>query len=165
MAETDTELGSLASELGAALKVRGWHVACAESCTGGWIAKTLTDLPGSSGWFGWGYVVYANEAKVGALGLESELLEEHGAVSEPVVRAMAEGVKRISGAEIAVAVSGIAGPDGGTKERPVGTVWFAWAGPAGTRAQVHRFEGERDTIRHDSVAWALRGLLALLAAS
>lgn len=165
MAVSDTELGSLASELGAALKVRGWHVACAESCTGGWIAKTLTDLPGSSGWFGWGYVAYANEAKVGALGLESKLLEEHGSVSEPVVRAMAEGVKRISGAEIAVAVSGIAGPDGGTKERPVGTVWFAWAGPAGARAQVHRFEGERDTIRRDSVAWALRGLLALLAAS
>jgi nicotinamide-nucleotide amidase len=165
MAVTDTELGSLASELGAALKARGWQVACAESCTGGWIAKILTDLPGSSGWFGWGYVVYANEAKVGALGIEPELLEEHGVVSEPVVRAMAEGIKRISGAEIAVAVSGIAGPDGGTKERPVGTVWFAWTGPAGTRAQVHRFEGERDTIRHDSVAWALRGLLALLAAS
>ena len=164
MAVTDTELGSLASELGAALTARGWHVACAESCTGGWIAKTLTDLSGSSGWFGWGYVAYANEAKVGALGVELELLEEHGAVSEPVVRAMAEGVKRISGAEIAVAVSGIVGPDGGTKERPVGTVWFAWTGPSGTRAQVHRFEGERDTIRHDSVAWALQGLLAMLAA-
>ena len=164
MAVTDTELGRLASELGAALTARGWHVACAESCTGGWIAKTLTDLPGSSGWFGWGYVAYANEAKVGALGVELELLEEHGAVSEPVVRAMAEGVKRISGAEIAVAVSGIAGPDGGTKERPVGTVWFAWTGPAGTRAQAHRFEGERDSIRHDSVVWALQGLLAMLAA-
>jgi len=164
MAVTDTELGSLAGELGAALKARGWHVACAESCTGGWIAKTLTDLPGSSAWFGWGYVTYANEAKVRALGVEMELLEEHGAVSEPVVRAMAEGIQRISGAEIAVAVSGVAGPGGGTKERPVGTVWFAWTGPAGTRAQVHRFDGDRDTIRHASVARALQGLLALLAA-
>ena len=164
MAVADNKLESLAGELGTALKARGWHVASAESCTGGWIAKTLTDLPGSSAWFGWGYVTYANDAKVRALGVGTELLEEHGAVSEPVVRAMAEGIQRISGAEIAVAVSGVAGPDGGTPERPVGTVWFAWIGPAGTRAQVHRFEGGRDTIRHDSVARALQGLLALLAA-
>ena len=164
MAVADIELETLARELGAALTARGWQVACAESCTGGWIAKTLTDLAGSSAWFGWGYVTYANEAKVSALGVEIELLQEHGAVSETVVRAMVEGVRRISGAEIAVAVTGIAGPDGGTPEQPVGTVWFAWAGPAGTRAQVHRLEGERDTIRHDSVALALQGLLALLAA-
>jgi len=162
MAVTDTELGSLASELGAALKARGWQVACAESCTGGWIAKTLTDLPGSSGWFGWGYVAYANEAKVRALGVEMELLEEHGAVSEPVVRALAEGVKRISGAELAVAVSGVAGPDGGSEEKPVGTVWFAWATRNKDKPEIdaeRRFlKGDREQVRAQAVIISLQGI-------
>ena len=162
MTVADSELVCLATELGKALVARRWHVACAESCTGGWIAKALTDIPGSSAWFGWGFVAYDDQAKVKALGVEEDLLDEYGAVSEPVVRALAEGGKRISGAEVSVAVSGVAGPAGGTDDKPVGTVWFAWSGPAGTQAQIHRFSGDREAIRHDSVAHALQGLLALL---
>ena len=165
MTATDGELLRLARELGAALVARRWHVACAESCTGGWIAKALTDIPGSSAWFGWGFVVYDNQAKVTMLQVAEHLLDEYGAVSEPVVRALAEGAKRVSGAELSVAVSGVAGPAGGTDDKPVGTVWFAWAGPAGTHAQVHHYTGDRVAIRRDGVAQALRGLLALLAAS
>lgn len=162
MTVADSELVHRATELGMALVARRWHVACAESCTGGWIAKALTDIPGSSAWFGWGFVAYDDQAKVKALDVEEDLLDEYGAVSEPVVRAMAEGVKRISGAELSVAVSGVAGPSGGTHDKPVGTVWFAWSGPAGTQTQVRRFSGDREAIRHDSVAHALHGLLALL---
>ena len=162
MTVADGELVRLATELGTALVARRWHVACAESCTGGWIAKALTDIPGSSAWFGWGLVAYDDQAKVKALDVEQDLLVEYGAVSEPVVRALAEGVKRISGAEVSVAVSGVAGPAGGTDDKPVGTVWFAWSGPAGTQAHIHRFSGDREAIRHDSVAHALQGLLALL---
>ena len=162
MTANDGELEHLARELGAALTARRWHVACAESCTGGWIAKTLTDIPGSSAWFGWGVVAYDDQAKVEMLDVKKDLLDEHGAVSEPVVRALAEGVIRISGAELAVAVSGVAGPAGGTDEKPVGTVWFAWTGPDGTQTQDRRFAGDREAIRRDSVAEALHGLLALL---
>ncbi len=165
MTANDDELEQLARELGAALTARRWHVACAESCTGGWIAKTLTDIPGSSAWFGWGVVAYDDQAKVEMLDVKKDLLDEHGAVSEPVVRALAEGVKRISGAELAVAVSGVAGPAGGTDEKPVGTVWFAWTGPDGTQTQDRRFAGDRESIRRDSVAEALHGLLALLASA
>jgi nicotinamide-nucleotide amidase len=110
-------------------------------------------------------VTYANDAKLGLLDIPAALLDESGAVSEPVVRAMAEGVQRQSGAELAVAVSGIAGPDGGSVDKPVGTVWFAWCGPAGTRAEVHRFEGDREAVRRATVAQALQGLLTLLTAS
>ena len=141
MTATDGELLRLARELGAALVARRWHVACAESCTGGWIAKALTDIPGSSAWFGWGFVAYDNQAKVTMLQVAEHLLDEYGAVSEPVVRALAEGAKRVSGAELSVAGSGVAGPAGGTDDKPVGTVWLAWAGPAGTHAQVHHSAG------------------------
>ncbi len=165
MVTTDAELLRLANELGTALVARRWHVGCAESCTGGWIAKVLTDVPGSSAWFGWGFVAYDNQAKVKMLQVAEHLLDEHGAVSEPVVRALAEGVRRASGAQLTVAVSGVAGPAGGSDDQPVGTVWFAWTGPAGTQARVQRFAGDRETIRRDSVAQALRGLLALLASS
>ena len=162
MSLTDSELGYIASDLGAALLARGWKVACAESCTGGWIAKTLTDIPGSSAWFGWGLVTYANDSKVAFLDVPIAMLDVYGAVSEPVVRAMADGVKRRSGAELAVSVSGIAGPDGGSVKKPIGTVWFAWSGPAGIEAQVHRFEGDRESVRRASVARALQGLQMLL---
>ncbi len=162
MAATDSELLRLARELGAALEARRWRVACAESCTGGWIAKALTDIPGSSAWFGWGFVAYDDHAKVKMLQVAEHLLDAHGAVSEPVVRALAEGVRRASGAQLTVAVSGVAGPAGGTDEKPVGTVWFAWTGPDGTQTQDRRFAGDREAIRRDSVAQALHGLLALL---
>ncbi len=159
MAATDTELLELARDLGETLKRRGLTVATAESCTGGWIAKALTDLPGSSAWFGWGFVSYANEAKIRMLGVEPELLETHGAVSEPVVLAMAKSVAAASGSDLSVAVSGIAGPDGGSGEKPVGTVWLAWAVGKDTEARSVRLDGDRDAVRRGTVELALRGLV------
>ncbi len=159
MAATDNELLELASELGELLKRRGLVVATAESCTGGWIAKALTDLPGSSAWFGWGFVTYANEAKIRVLGVEPKLLEADGAVSEPVVRAMAEAVAAVSGSDLSVAVSGIAGPDGGSDEKPVGTVWLAWTVGQQTEARSVRLDGDRDAVRRGTVELALRGLI------
>lgn len=153
------ELEGLARELGAALAARGWHVATAESCTGGWIAKAITDIAGSSGWFGAGWVTYSNGAKTSLLGVPADLIEAQGAVSEAVVRAMAEGARKRSLADLAVAVSGIAGPGGGTPEKPVGLVWFAWASPDGVDAESRRFRGDRESVRRESVAHALRGLV------
>jgi nicotinamide-nucleotide amidase len=146
--------------LGRALLVRGFKLASAESCTGGWIAKTITDVPGSSQWFEGGVVSYSNAAKERFLGVPPQLLREHGAVSEPAVRAMAEGVRERMGADLAMAVSGIAGPDGGTAQKPVGTVWFAWALPQGTSAERREFGGDREAVRRYAVAHALEGLLA-----
>ena len=162
MVQTDDQLDSLARELGEGLRARGLRVASAESCTGGWLAKSFTDVAGSSAWFGWGFVTYANEAKTGMVGVPSALIDEHGAVSEPVVRAMAEGARRASGADIAVAVSGIAGPHGERPGKPVGTIWIAWASDAGTHAEHNVFAGDREAVRRQSVAQALRGLLAEL---
>lgn len=162
MVQSDDQLESLAHALGEGLRARGWHVASAESCTGGWLAKSFTDVPGSSYWFGWGFVTYANEAKTAMVGVSPELLAEHGAVSEPVARAMAEGAREVSGADIAVAVSGIAGPHGERPGKPVGTIWIAWASAAGTRAEHTVFAGDREAVRRQSVAQALRGLLAEL---
>jgi nicotinamide-nucleotide amidase len=137
-------------------------VATAESCTGGWVAKALTDVPGSSGCFGYGIVSYSNGAKEAMLGVSNRTLAEHGAVSEPVVREMAEGTLRLSGADISIAVSGVAGPDGGSDEKPVGTVWFAWSmrGPRGitTDTDLQRFEGNRESIRMQSVIHGLKGV-------
>ena len=163
MTITDHDLAVLAERLGAALRPRGWTLATAESCTGGWIAKAVTDIPGSSEWFVAGYVVYSNDAKVRMLGVPSETIAEHGAVSEPVVVALAEHARRDSGAQLAVAVSGVAGPGGGTPAKPVGTVWFAWSGPDGTRAERRRFDGDRESVRRQSVAVALRELIAITA--
>lgn len=162
MVQTDEQLDRLAERLGDALRAQGWRVACAESCTGGWVAKSFTDVPGSSAWFGWGFVSYADEAKTVMLGVPAALIAAHGAVSEPVVRAMAQGACRISGADIAVAVSGIAGPHAEASEKPVGTVWIAWAGPSGVHAEHELFAGDREAVRRQSVAHALRGLLAEL---
>jgi nicotinamide-nucleotide amidase len=140
-------------------------VATAESCTGGWIAKVITDLPGSSDWFGYGVVSYSNAAKQELLGVPAGLLIEHGAVSEAVVIAMAEGILRRSDADLAVAVSGVAGPSGGSADKPVGLVWFAWAVMDGqglrVKAERRQFEGDREAIRRQTVALALDGLLAL----
>lgn len=140
-------------------------VATAESCTGGWIAKVVTDLPGSSDWFGYGVVSYSNAAKQELLGVPAGLLIEHGAVSEPVVIAMAEGILRRSDADLAVAVSGIAGPSGGSDDKPVGLVWFAWAvmddRGLKVKAEHRRFEGDRQAVRRQTVAVALDGLLGL----
>jgi len=163
MTITDRDLAALAERLGSALRARSWTLAAAESCTGGWIAKVVTDIPGSSAWFVAGYVVYSNDAKVRMLGVPAATIAEHGAVSEPVVVALAEHARRDSGADLSVAVSGIAGPGGGTPAKPVGTVWFAWSGPDGTRTERRRFDGDRESVRRQSVAVALQGLAELAA--
>jgi len=141
----------------------GKAVSTAESCTGGWVAKSITDIPGSSAVFQYGIVSYSNGAKESILGVKNETLEKHGAVSKPVVEEMAKGVLRLSGADIAVAVSGVAGPDGGTDEKPVGTVWFAWAMRDGAKARLDthcaNFAGDRDLVRELTVAHALQGIL------
>jgi nicotinamide-nucleotide amidase len=157
-APSDELLGKLARNVGDALLARGWHAATAESCTGGWIAKALTDIQGSSLWFTTGYVTYANEAKIRELGVPEELLTSHGAVSEPVVTAMAAAAKDHARVDVTVAVSGIAGPDGGSAEKPVGTVWFAWAFPEGLKSEARRFTGDREAVRRFAVAYALEGL-------
>jgi len=164
MAPSDKELERLARIVGKLLSARGLTVTTAESCTGGWVARVLTDVSGSSAWFGWGFVTYANAAKAAMLGVPGDLLAEHGAVSEPVVRAMAEGARRKSGADLALAVSGVAGPDGGTADKPVGTVWFAWSGAQSTRSERCQLAGDREAIRRLAVGRALEGLLSLLAA-
>ena len=162
MKPTDKELGVLAHSLGEALLSRGVRVACAESCTGGWISKVLTDIPGSSVWFGWGFVTYSNKAKKEALGVSEMILSEHGAVSEPVVIAMAQGVQQMTAAEFFVAVSGIAGPDGGTDEKPVGTVWFAYGSARRIQTDCRHFDGDRESVRRQSVAHALMSLLKIV---
>lgn len=138
-------------------------VSTAESCTGGWVAKAITDVPGASAVFHYGVVSYSNGAKEHMLGVKNATLEEHGSVSEAVVEEMAEGVLMLSGSDIAVAVSGVAGPDGGSAEKPVGTVWFAWArrdgGKVRTETHQERFDGDRELIRELTVAHALQGVL------
>ena len=138
-------------------------VATAESCTGGWIAKSITDIAGSSAVFGYGVVSYSNGAKESILGVKNETIETHGAVSEAVVKEMAGGVLHLSGSDIAVAVSGVAGPTGGTEEKPVGTVWFAWAVRDGSAALIdtscEHFSGDRELVRELTVAHALQGVL------
>ena len=142
---------------------RRWRLATAESCTGGMIAATCTDLAGSSDWFERGLVTYSNEAKCELLGVAAPLIAEHGAVSAAVVRAMAAGALTHSHAQVAVAVTGIAGPTGGSTAKPVGTVWFGWATPQGVTSEVQHFVGDRAAVRAATVQHALRGLHALLA--
>jgi nicotinamide-nucleotide amidase len=159
---SDVELAELGRRLGERLAAAGHRIATAESCTGGWIAKALTDVPGSSRWFGTGIVCYGNDAKTALLGVTVADLSHHGAVSEAVVRAMARGVLERATAEVSVAVSGIAGPDGGTPAKPVGTVWLAWATRAsdGVRvtSRLHHFGGDREAVRRQAVAAALSGV-------
>src|SRR5690606_25364824 len=124
---SDAELARLAADVGRALVRAGRALATAESCTGGWVGQVVTSVPGSSAWYDRGFVTYSNAAKTEMLGVPERLLAEHGAVSEAVVCAMAEGALRASRAQVTLAVTGIAGPDGGTAEKPVGTVWFGWA--------------------------------------
>lgn len=162
MADYDS-LQKLAEAVVGDLTSAGKAVSTAESCTGGWIAKSITDVAGSSAVFGYGVVSYSNGAKESILGVRNDTLEEHGAVSERVVEEMADGVLHLSGSDIAVAVSGVAGPDGGTEEKPVGTVWFAWAVRDGAKALVdtscEHFTGDRDLVRELTVAHALQGVL------
>lgn len=149
--------------LGHTLKSRGWMLATAESCTGGWIAKAVTDISGSSAWLDRGFVTYSNDAKQDMLGVESGTLEAHGAVSEAVVREMALGALAHSPAQVAVAASGIAGPDGGTPDKPVGTMCMAWA-ISGRDVEVRRerFNGDREAVRRQTVQRVLEVLVELL---
>ncbi len=151
-------------QLAGLLLGRGWMLATAESCTGGMIAAACTDLAGSSAWFERGFVTYSNEAKTDLLGVLPSLLREHGAVSEPVVRAMAEGAGQRSLAQVAVAVSGVAGPAGGSADKPVGTVWFAFALDGELTSEELRFAGDRAAVRAAAVRHALAGLVSRLRA-
>lgn len=155
----NNNIDTLALALGQQLSQRGWRVATAESCTGGWISQSITSVAGSSKWFDLGFVVYSNSAKHTQLGVSETLLKAHGAVSEPVVVSMATAARERAGADIAVAVSGIAGPGGGDNEKPVGTVWIAWALPCNRCvSQRYAFSGDRYQVREQTVIEALKGL-------
>jgi nicotinamide-nucleotide amidase len=156
---------AVAADLGQQLARRGWKVATAESCTGGLIAAAITDVAGSSGWFDRGFVTYSNEAKVAMLGVRAETLAAHGAVSEATATEMAFGALARSVADLAVAVTGVAGPSGGSPEKPVGMVCFAWALRNGAvDSATQHFAGDRAAVRAAAVASALEGLLARAAA-
>lgn len=163
---TDPAIHVLAETLVRELCGAGKSVATAESCTGGWVAKALTDIPGSSGAFAYGIVSYSNGAKESMLGVNAASLAEHGAVSEAVVREMAAGVLQLSGASFGVAISGVAGPGGGSAAKPVGLVWFAWArrrkASCDVVAECRQFDGDRDSVREQSVIVALQGVLERL---
>jgi nicotinamide-nucleotide amidase len=163
----DRELYDLAAAVGAALKAQGLVLATAESCTGGWIGEAVTMIPGSSAWYDRGFITYTNNAKQQMLGVRAETLARHGAVSEATVREMAAGALAASDAQIAVSVSGVAGPTGGTPDKPVGMVCIGWARAGGaaveTRAETCRFNGDREAVRRQSVIRALKGVLDITA--
>jgi len=159
MTEKSQQISRSVERLAEKLVARQAKVACAESCTGGWIAKVMTDAVGSSAWFDRGFVTYSNQSKREMLGVQGRTLDIHGAVSRETVIQMAEGALEASAAGFSVAVSGIAGPGGGSEEKPVGTVWLAWAGEGFTDAACEHFEGGREAVRQDTVIAALRGLL------
>ena len=154
---------ALATLVGARLKAQAAMLASAESCTGGWVAQAVTAVAGSSEWFERGFVTYSNAAKTEMLGVKDDTLDAHGAVSEQTAREMAEGALRHSRAQVAVAITGIAGPSGGSPEKPVGTVCFAWSSAMGaTVAQTRQFKGDRESVRRQSVIVALQGVLEML---
>jgi nicotinamide-nucleotide amidase len=156
----DADLRPLCETLGEKLLARQWHVATAESCTGGAIAAAITQVAGSSGWFECGIVSYTNRIKQKLLQISAETLNAHSAVSEDVVIQMANSVIGLAGADVAVAVSGIAGPTGGSINQPVGTVWFAWVSAKGEiRTQRFHFSGDRLQVQHQAVKQGLLGLL------
>ena len=154
---------NLAIRVGARLQSRNWMLATAESCTGGWVAASITAIAGSSAWFERGFVTYSNESKAEMLGVAPELIERHGAVSEEVARAMAVGALRHGRAQIALSITGVAGPGGGTPDKPVGLVCFGWAvGDLTQVVETKRFSGDREAVRRASVIHALQGVLAQL---
>ncbi|MBR9870760.1 MAG: nicotinamide-nucleotide amidohydrolase family protein [Gammaproteobacteria bacterium] len=163
MQASDQALERAGNELAVLLEKQGRTIATAESCTGGWVAKVLTDRAGSSSYVMAGLVTYSNEAKKAILGVEATALEVHGAVSEIVVRQMVAGAIKAAGVDVAVAISGIAGPGGGSEEKPVGTVWFAW-GARGepTESSVRCFDGDRDQVRRQAVLYVLQGVTEFL---
>lgn len=160
---SDHALWEAAAELGTVLRDQAKRIATAESCTGGWVAKMLTDRAGSSDYFEAGLVTYSNAAKEKLIAVTPLSLEKHGAVSEAVVREMVSGAIAVTGADVALAVSGVAGPGGGSEEKPVGTVWFAWGDTIEEPESVcQRFSGDRDAVRRQSVLFALQGVRGYL---
>ena len=153
------EIYHLSEQLGRALWQKSATVTSAESCTGGGVAQAITAVAGSSAWFERSFVTYANRAKQEMLGVDAVLLEEHGAVSEPVVISMVKGAAQRASADYAVAISGIAGPDGGSKDKPVGTVWFAWLSPDRVIARKYHLSGDRNLVREQAVKISLQELL------
>jgi len=163
---SDEELHQLAGELGEILRARDWMLATAESCTGGWVGQLVTALPGSSQWYERGFITYANAAKIEMLGVPAATIDEHGAVSEQTASAMAAGALAHSHAQAALAISGIAGPGGGTRQKPVGLVCYGWALADGTvMSSTCRLDGDREEIRSRAVAAAVRGLIELINAT
>lgn len=163
MTSTNTDLTAIATELGAALKARGYMLAMAESCTGGLVAEVITRIAGSSAWFDRGFVTYSNAAKIDMLGVDSKTLEKFGAVSEQIAKEMAKGALKNSASQITGSITGIAGPDGGSPEKPVGMVCFAWAGlnfPVSASTQF--FNGNRETIRQQAAIYLMAGLIERL---
>jgi nicotinamide-nucleotide amidase len=155
----DKELHQLAAQVSDHLRLKRLVVVTAESCTGGWLAKLLTDMVGSSQWFDRGFVTYSNASKIDLLGVSPAILDSWGAVSEQSARAMAEGARRRGAGNLAVSISGIAGPEGGSPLKPVGTVWFAWSHSAQGIVVAHRrFEGDRASVRRQAVMIALKGI-------
>jgi nicotinamide-nucleotide amidase len=152
----------LTKTLAEILLSRNWTVSLAESCTGGLVCATLTELAGSSEWFERGYITYSNEAKTESLNVPAVLIESHGAVSEQVAKAMAEGARIHSGSNVAISITGIAGPSGGSAEKPVGTVCFGWATENQTLTKTIHFDGDRQTVRQQAAEFALTELIALL---
>jgi len=158
------QLVSLARQVGGALLAQDKRMVTAESCTGGWVAEVITAVPGSSSWFERGFVTYSDAAKQEMLGVSAGTLADHGAVSEQTVREMAEGALVFSHAQLSVAISGVAGPTGGSRDKPVGTVWLAWAGGGPTVTLRAAFRGSREAVRRQAVAAALEGLLLRIGA-
>ncbi len=159
-----SDIATCCAQLATLLLTQKRMLATAESCTGGLIAAACTDLAGSSAWFERGFVTYSNEAKASMLGVDAALISSHGAVSEPVARAMAQGALQHSLAQVSVAVTGVAGPSGASPDKPVGTVWFAWALPWGITSELQHFDGDRATVRAATVQHALARLVTLLKA-
>jgi len=163
MSPSEQELRDLAEELGECFKARGVKLASAESCTGGWLAKVITDIPGSSEWFTGSVVCYSNESKQSLLGVAENTLNEFGAVSGETVLEMADGLFSHTDADVAVGVSGIAGPGGGSDDKPVGLVWLSWGKrDKSVFARPFHFDGDREEVRKQSIAQALHCLLDLL---
>jgi len=159
----DQDTPALVAAVAERLLKKGWLLSTAESCTGGLIAAACTELAGSSAWFERGFITYSNAAKTEVLGVDAALIDAHGAVSEPVARAMAVGaIARSAPSRAAIAVTGIAGPTGGTPEKPVGTVWFGWSVDGQIRTERRRFDGDRATVRAATVHYALQTLVELL---
>ena len=166
MAITEAALKDLALELGECMTAKGIKLACAESCTGGWLSKIITDLPGSSAWFETSIVCYSNDSKTQLLGVPAKHLEEFGAVCGETVLAMTDGLFERTAANVAISISGVAGPDGGSEDKPVGLVWLCWGKrDKSSYAHFYNFEGDREQVRLQSIETALNALLDLLVCS